>query len=531
MLPLLTLRTHDGAASTDAPKRDADGTVISTTDNDAIDFLIGLIEKGFVSLRPRAFVDGGGYQVGFHMEVFGGRRNNTAPTSEEPAPDTLRDYILQLRNGSFGLQRDRDSRLFFTTAQLSDRIRRAMAVRKEKVLKLMVNWIRGTGEFNAFGFFRDDSNRRWLFDAFHTALNDVDAGEYLAILEDQYGFVKDDAEFDTQWGHDRRWIRPDDGQERVLDGPVLAAMLARQKMFTDEIKKRAAAEEALRQEQPARQAVQDAAAFGRANQQRIEQAQMADVQANRARRQQMYDQAYSEGLDSVASEDVRWYNSTYVTEQFETYFKRTTFASYMKDINALRGSYRVPLMDTPMEFPLTSWEAAAAAHAILATIANMCDSLKAEYQRQNLNPLTDADRITVQVTLENLRLPQLKGGSVKIYVRTIPSAVKRNSRTAGALGGVSWTVYPKDDGKDVASAELYLQTSSIGPIDSLRRLHIALNKIVTPLPSSSGHVDFNVATSGWKVTSVQAKPKVSQVATVDTPKTDEFGFRSRRPRP
>ena len=530
MLPLLTLRTDDGAASTGAPTRRADGTVISTTDNDAIEFLIGLIEKGFVSLRPRASAGGGGYRVDFHMEILGKRRNNTAPTSEEPTLDTFRAYLPQLRDGSFGLQREGDRGLLFTTAQLSDRIKRAMGVRKAKVLKLMVNWIRGTGEFNAFGFFRDDINRRWLFDAFHTALNDAGAGEYLAILEDQYGFVEDAARIGIKWGHDRRWTRSD-AQEGALAGPVLAAMLARQEMFNDEIKKQAGEAEALRQEQAARQAVDQAAASGREAQQRIEQAQMESIQANRARRQQMYDQAYAAGLDSVASEDVRWYNSKYITEQFETYFKRTTFASYMKDINALRGTYRVPLMDTPIEFPLKSWEAAAAAHAILATIANMCDRLKAEYQKQNRNPLTDADRVTVNVTLEDLRLPQLKGGSVKIYVRTIPSAAKKvNPRTAGALGGVSWTVYPKGDGKEVASTELYLKTASSGPIDSLRRLHIALNKIVTPLPSSSGHVDFNVPTSGWVVNSVQARPRVSQVAPVTPPVVDQDGFRSRRPR-
>lgn len=514
------------AASTDA-KRGQDGEVILTDDDAAIKFLTGLIEKGLVSLRPRLPVDGGGYRVGFHMEMFGGRRNNTAPTSEEPTRDTFRGYIEQLRDGRFGLQREPNSGPFFTMVPLSDDIKRAMAVRRTRVLQLMVNWIRGTGELKAFGFFRDDINTRWLFDAFHTALNDVGTGEYLAILEDEYGFVKDAAGIDTRWGHDLRWIRPDNAQEGALAGEVLAAMLARQEMFNDQIKKQAAAAEARRQEQAARQAVDRAAADGRAEQQRIEQAQMERIQANKARRQQMYDKAYSAGLDSVARDDMEWYAAHFVTE-FETYFKRTTLARYMEDINALRGTYRVPLMDTPIGFPLESWEAAAAAHAILATIANMCDSLKAEYQMQNRNPLTDANRVTVQVTLENLRLPQLTGGSVKIYVRTIPSAAKLNPITAGALGGVSWTVYPKGDGKDVASTELYLKTASRGPIDSLRRLHIALNKIVTPLPPSSRHVDFNPATSGWDVKSVDAKPRASQAAPEEPRVVDEYGFVSRK---
>lgn len=527
MLPLLSKLSLE---PTDAPvKRKApDGSWLS-----AEDALAYWVSVGFVSVRPRK--PQGGHTLQFFLHLTGTARTLTAPDDEEPDLDELREIESALVTGPMNVQRG-EGQTLYTTKPLPASVRQAIEARREIVTKRLITWMRGTDDLNAFGVFRDEDHELWRLEAFHTALSSNNRGELLELLEDVLGFVfqpSDDPGRTNEYGHDRLWIRKDERNGLLPDG-VLQAFEHREARFRVASEQAKAAEEKLAQEAWLRSIFADDAAAAEQVRREREEAHTKKVQAELRGREMMYEKADTHGLSAVPDEDVEWHDKTFPTP-FASYFKKRKRREFVARINTLRSTARLPVMETPADVALQSWEAAAVASAILATISNMCDSLVAAYESRGKHPARDAGQITVSIRLNRMPLPLLRGGGAKLFVRTQPSAASSN-RHAGRLDAVAWTVYVGDDAVAAANAALrahpyyldYDETQKTVPITNLRTLFIALNALVRPAGDGTPPA-IEPTIHGWTTTDVDAAPRYKRPApTLPRPPVDEDGFRPRR---
>ena len=479
MLPLLDLR-HLTLQSTGAPeKRKAPDSALSDDEKQ----LSSWVEAGFVSVRPQ----NGGHTLKLRMHLTGTQRIHTNAKSQEPTQDKLKGIITRLQSEPM-LVINQDPAQYYMQ-RLPDLVAQALEKRRKYVTKRLIEWMKNAEELNTFRIFQNKDDKQWCLEAFETALSPTNRAELLELLEDVLGFVRDPG-VDPQSRFNKRWIRQE-ANDSLPEG-VLEAFKFREAKLRDALEESKATEEKLKRHQEMRSSVASEAEQGARVRRAVEQAHTNKDQEKKRKRELMFNKAKIHGFAAVSKEDVAWHDSVFPTS-FADYFNTTRKQEFEDDISKLYT--RLPGMRAA-SVPLTSWQAAAFAHAILGTIANMCDSLVKQLKGLE----NDAGQLTAKVRY-TMPLPPLSGKGVELFVRTQPSAPS---------GPIAWMI-------------TLLEKETTRTITNLDDLYNALNRLV--LSVGGGTLSISPSVDGWTPEFDQATPRVQHKKVLSAPvKVDQRGW-------